>query len=342
MIVFGVAAFVHVTEWPHRFGGGWLGVLTGWDGNWYRLIAERGYFTLPGRQSDIAFFPLLPALLRPFELVGIGATIGGLLVVDFACVFGLIAFYHVGRAWLDERDARRAAVYLAISPYSFVFSILYPESLLLLATTVAVLATLRHRWLLSGAALAAAALARPQGALAAVVVAGLVGRSWRMMRREDRPLAIAALLAAPAALAAYSAYLAYVVGNPFAWTRAEGAWGRSFSLTGPVRAFHALVSSSPHTPWLARDALFLGAYVVAVAVAARVVPAEWTLFAGLSVLSPVWTGSFASAARFGVVALPVYWGLAVIGRRPGLDRAYRVCSPVLLILGTLLLALRNP
>jgi hypothetical protein len=162
------------------------------------------------------------------------------------------------------------------------------------------------------------------------------------MRREDRPLAIAALLAAPAALAAYSAYLAHAVGDPFGWSHAEDAWGRSFSPTGPVHAFQALVSSSPHTPWLARDALFLGVYLVAAAVAARAVPAEWTLFAGLSILSPVWTGSFASGARFGVVALPVYWGLALIGRSPRLDRAYRVCSPVLLILGTLSLTLRHP
>ena len=60
MIVFGVAAFVHVTEWPHRFGGGWLGVLTGWDGNWYRLIAERGYFTLPGSRSGCSGGTSLP------------------------------------------------------------------------------------------------------------------------------------------------------------------------------------------------------------------------------------------------------------------------------------------
>ncbi|TMK50863.1 MAG: hypothetical protein E6G66_06945, partial [Actinobacteria bacterium] len=49
--------------------------LTAWDGGWYLLIARKGYPTslvaAPG-QSDHAFFPLYPLLIR-----GLHAVAGG-------------------------------------------------------------------------------------------------------------------------------------------------------------------------------------------------------------------------------------------------------------------------
>lgn len=35
-----------------------------WDAAWYFLIAERGYYYDPGRQSAVAFFPAYPAVVR--------------------------------------------------------------------------------------------------------------------------------------------------------------------------------------------------------------------------------------------------------------------------------------
>ena len=48
-----------------------LALLTSWDGRWYRMVAERGYLVVPGHQSDTAFFPLFPMLLRAGRAVGV-------------------------------------------------------------------------------------------------------------------------------------------------------------------------------------------------------------------------------------------------------------------------------
>src|SRR4051812_26396195 len=39
-------------------------LLTTWDGRWYTQVASHGYLLVPGHQSDPAFFPLYPILLR--------------------------------------------------------------------------------------------------------------------------------------------------------------------------------------------------------------------------------------------------------------------------------------
>src|SRR6266536_4700984 len=48
-----------------------FGVLSAWDGIWYRRVAEHGYLLVPGQQSDTAFFPLYPALLHVVHSTGV-------------------------------------------------------------------------------------------------------------------------------------------------------------------------------------------------------------------------------------------------------------------------------
>jgi hypothetical protein len=60
------------------------------------------------------------------------------------------------------------------------------------------------------------------------------------------------------------------------------------------------------------------------------------------VLLPLETGSFISVARFGLLALAVFWGLAVLGRRPAIDWSLRALSVGLLIILTLTMPLIFP
>src|SRR5207245_1648966 len=93
-----------------------LALLTVWDGRWYRTVVERGYLLLPGRQSDPAFFPLLPVLERTLHVVGLPFSVAGVVLANLGFLVGLLALYELGRELLPEQDARRAATYLAIFP----------------------------------------------------------------------------------------------------------------------------------------------------------------------------------------------------------------------------------
>src|SRR5439155_4996230 len=132
-------------------------LLRAFDGRWYAFVATHGYLVLPRHQSDTAFFPLYASLLHVLHLSGLGILAAGVALSNLALLGGLVALYELARCWLPEADARRTAVYAALFPLGYVFSMVYPESLVLAACALAGLLAWRGRW--TGAAVAAAAAA---------------------------------------------------------------------------------------------------------------------------------------------------------------------------------------
>jgi len=318
-------------------------LLTAWDGRWYRIVAERGYLLVPGRQSDPAFFPLLPILLSALHALGLSLAWAGLVVSNLAFLAGLVVFYELGRVLLPEADARRAACYVALFPVGFVFSMIYPEALAFTALALACLLAARGRWLLSALAIAAATLTRPEGVFAALPIALLAARAWPALRLSERSRAVAAVLAGPAALAAYPLYLWWSIGDPRAWQQAERDWGRAFRLDGWVRAVQHVSTHTQADNLALVGAVFCGLYLVALAVAWRAgVPFAWIAFGALLVVVPPFSGSFAADARFGLLALPAYWGLARLGRSRVVDYSIRLVSPPLLAAGVVSLVFWFP
>lgn len=301
-----------------------------WDGRWYRMVARGGYLLVPGRQSDPAFFPLYPILLRALHALGVGWGAVGPIISDAALLAGLVLFHALTRELFSDDFARRATTYLAVFPLGYVFSMTYPESLVLALVAAAPLAALRRRWWIAAACGAAAALARPEGLFVALPLAGIAWQQRHTLSPARRGAALATVLSPAAALASYPLYLATVLHDPLAWTRAEHAWGRSFSVLGPVRAFEQLPQMLAQTPWLTRDVVFFLVYLVLLYAAWRVgTSLPWLAAAAAIVVLPVFSGQFVSIGRFGLLAPPLFWGLAAIF--PG-RRAERIVLPVSLVL----------
>ncbi len=346
LLVVGLAVLARETGWPRpewRAGflldGGPLGLLGAWDGRWYALVAEHGYVAVPGAQSDAAFFPLLPLALRALGALGLPAVPAGVLLANLGLLAGLVLLYELGRRVLPEPDARRAAILAAVAPAGFVFSMAYPEGLALATLAGAMLAAHARRFAAAAVLAAATALARPEGFLVAIPLAAAALGAWGGLDDRRRVSAVTAMLAGPAALAGLTAYQWRVLGSPLAWSAAERAWGRSFSPLGPLRAVEHL----GRNPWPARDAIAFAVALACLAVARRAgVPRSWVLFGLLVVALPVASGTFESDARFGLLALPVYLGLAVLSRRLRVERAVLAASALLLAAGVLSVALRSP
>jgi hypothetical protein len=310
-----------------------------WDGRWYRMVARGGYLLVPGRQSDPAFFPLYPILLRGVHAIGIGWGVAGPLLSNAALLLGLGLFYALTREIFSEPLARRATTYLAIFPLGYVFSMAYPESVVLVLLTAAPLAALRRRWALAAVCAGAAALARPEGLFLLLPLASIAWSQRQSLTPVRRGVALSAVLAAPAALVSYSLYLDRVLHDPLAWSQAERAWGRRFRPTGIFHAFAHLPSAIGHHPWLVRDvAAFLG-YLALLYAARRVgTPPAWLAAGAAIVILPVFTGAFDSIGRFGLLAPPLFWGLAGLTNDARRDRLVRVLSLALLVVGTVSLA----
>jgi dolichol-phosphate mannosyltransferase len=349
VLVFTAVTIVQLVGWPRRswylgVGNHPFSLLNGWDGRWYRMVAEGGYLVLPHHQSDTAFFPLFPLLISLLGGIGMSPEAAGLLVANAGLVVALLALYELTRLWVDESTARRAAVYAAIFPVGYAFSMAYPESILVAAMALAGVLAARGRWRGAAACAAVGAIARPEAIFLVLPLGALAIRRWRTASSRERAHMLTAVGAAPAALGGLMLYHWRTFGDPIAFSTAQQAWGRRFSVDGVHRAIVEL-AHSPGTEnvWLFRDAAFCVLYVLCLALAIRVgVPKSWTLAGALIVLLPVWSGSFTSDARFGMVALPVYSGLAALGRRAWLDRTLRVTSLALLTAAAATILLRWP
>ena len=310
-----------------------------WDGHWYRMVARGGYLLVPGRQSDPAFFPLYPIMLRVVHAAGVGWGVAGPLLSNLALLLGLWLFYQLTREIFSEPLARRATIYLAIFPLSYVFSMSYPESVVLVFLIAAPLAARRGRWWLAALCAGAAALARPEGLFLALPLAEIAWRQRQKLTPTRRGAAFTAVLAPVAAIASYSLYLATVLHDPLAWSQAERAWGRRFRLGGVYEAFAHLPATVGHEVWLTRDVVSFFVYLALLAVAWRLgTPLAWIAGGAAVVVLPVFTGAFDSIGRFGLLAPPIFWGLAGLTRNARSERVVQVLSLGLLVLGTASLA----
>jgi hypothetical protein len=330
----GPRALAGQAERSHLFG-----LLGAWDGRWYRIVAVHGYLLEPGRQSDPAFFPLYPLLLRAAHAFGVGYLTAGLVISNVAFLAALAAFEELTRKLHGAQFARRATIYVAVFPVGFVFSMMYPESLVLSAIAFTALAAMRGHWLTTAIVAAAGTLARPEMLFVTLPLLPLALRE----RGTKRGLALGALLAPVAALGSFALYLGLRLGDPLAWTHAERAWGRRFTPIGLVTAIEHLPRAVTANAWVLRDVVFFLLYLALLYAALRFgVPRLWVLAGGIVVVLPTFSGSFNAIARFGLLAPAVFWGLAALGASRRADRAIRCLSVVLLIAATVHLSFVFP
>ncbi len=331
MHVFGPRGLIGQDERAHV-----LGVLGTWDGRWYRTVAANGYLLEPGRQSDPAFFPFYPLLLRALHAFGLGYLTAGIVLSQLAFLAALAAFELLTRELFGAAFARRTVVYLALFPMGFVFSMAYPESVVLCASALAALAALRGRWLAAALLMAVGSLARPETLFVSIPRGAL---ALRARRPRQRGIAFGAVLAPFAALGSFALYLGLTLHDPLAWTHAERAWGRQFTPLGLVRAMQDLPRAISGNAWVLRDVALLLAYLLLLWLARRAgTPRAWIAAGAVVVVLPTFSGSFHSIGRFGLLAPALYWGLGTLGSSRRADTAIRSLSALLLVGSTVSLA----
>src|SRR6185295_1922851 len=101
-------------------------------------------------KSNVAFFPLFPALVRGVAALTGNPLVAGLLVANVAALAAIAALWW----WVDgeagPRAGERAALWLLVYPFSFFFHSVYAEPLAFLLITLALATAARGRWLSAG------------------------------------------------------------------------------------------------------------------------------------------------------------------------------------------------
>lgn len=308
----------------------------------YHDVAVHGYTS-----SNAVNFPLLPAIMSGAHAVGIPYWLSAFVVSNVAFVAGLVGMAMLGARFVGDRASRRAAIYLAIAPFAYWFSVTSTESLLLVLVVGAALLAMRATpaaWLGAGVLAALATVTRPPGALVGLLLACLAIDQMRHGSLSRRGVAAAAAAGAmiPAALAAFCLYLNVRVGDPLAWLHAQDQYNRHTTLDGPVRAIGSalrMVIESHSIGQAIELAATFGAAAMLVMFAARAAGRRWEIrgwvvFGAASLLMPLATGVMWQMPRFALLVPPVFWMLGSLGERTWLHRAVLVLFPLALIVKT--------
>lgn len=211
-----------------------------WDSVWYLWIAGHGYGRTqmwPGIssvQSDSAFFPLYPVLIRCASAVLPGPlTAAALLVAWIAAGAAAVGVYRVGAHLLGSRSGVLLVALWAALPHALMLNLAYTEPLLAAFAAWALYALLRGRWGWAAGLAVLAGLTRPTGI--AVAAAVTVAAAYEILRRRGRaPARVwAAGLAAPAGWASYVLLVGVRRGIRWAATSPSRAAGARASTSAP-------------------------------------------------------------------------------------------------------------
>jgi hypothetical protein len=308
---------------------GWTGFLVGpwdvWDASWLTTVAALGYAGYYGRT---AFMPVYPLLVHIVAIpLGGNVIVSALLVSTIACFGALIVFYRlIERLGAKPDTTRWTVIVAAFLPISFFFVAGYTESVFLLVSLGAILASLNRQWGRMALLAVIATLTRTQGLLLSVFVVPVLFdalRGWARARwaiaslgKTIRAVAapILAALAGPAAYVGWAIAL-YMVRLPLPWEPlgSTKGWGLQFTWPGEGILADLLALGHPVTGMgLQSDILDAGAaalVAVLIVVAARRLPLAFTLYGVfiwcLALIKVLPDGETMSAARYLLPLLPL-------------------------------------
>lgn len=321
-----------------------LNLFARFDAGWYFGIASDGYTARPDfdptRQSEIAFFPGLPLLMRlAAVLLDVNLWIAGTVVVTVAFLWALTYVYRLARLDLEPADARAALAFLAFYPFAVCYSAILTEAPFLLAAAAAFYHFRREELWKAGAFGLFAGLLRPNGFLIAVPL-GLIALLSYLRSRGLLPgpsggepktskalivqLGVATLPVA--GMLAYAAHVWTLTGDPFSFVAVQQAWGRQTALLFDVIGDRAgVIAREGFAAYARGNAVEIMEGAAALFALAAVWPIvrrfglAYGVFVAMAVLPPLISMGTISLGRYTAPLFPIFLWLGAsvpVERRP--------------------------
>lgn len=322
-------------------GGSPVHLVFQYDGSRYLQIIHQGYAAWWVQMPNTAFFPLLSWIARPLTWV-----FGDFFVAHLmATVTGLAAFvtvWGVTKVWRDEATARKAVFLLALFPASVFLTAFYSEGLFIALGAGAAWADRRNRRLIASLCMFGVAATRSIGILIPAVI--VLVRLLRN-RRIDRT-AVQYTASAVAGLGSVMFVMGFETGDPLAFMKVQGDWGRSISWpwTAVMQGWHNLWPDERTILVPTLIARNLDLYCVAIVLFAigytawgarrkrGLFPLETPLLGIVLISLPLFSSILASFNRFTLANWVIYpaWATWAQRQRPWVRRTFMVAVTIAL------------
>lgn len=315
--------------------------LAGWDGGHYLLLVRDGYLTNSADAIRFAFFPLWPLTIKAvhFLLPVIEPWVIGIILANLFSFGAVLAFRTlVLRESGSQSTANRAATYLALFPSSYVLSMVYAEGLFLLLTILFFSHLRRSNWEMAGLLGLLAGLCRAHAVFLTVGVAFEALSRWRAAStRRMRMQALACLSVAIGPVMGILHYARYVAFRTDDALFSLHVQKRVPGWKGEPRFFlnQILLHDIPDLWHNGVKQGFLLGLIVLLALATAIyacrrLPSAYSSYAIVSLAVATSAVNAASNDRYVLVLFPLFWALALLGRRSFFDAGYRAAAPLLL------------
>lgn len=288
----------------------WLDVWGAWDTGWYLDISQNGYSTIQNQvyQTNIAFFPLYPTLMRLIGSIVGNHYIAGLILSNFCLIVACVYLYRLVKLDFDETNAIKSVKYLLIFPTSFILSGVFSESLYLALTLMCFYYARKGEWYLVGVTGFFLALTRSIGVLVILpllyeILMPLLKENKVIMSLENLreiiiPLFYLSLI--PIGTIFFMIYNYYLTGDFIAFMHAQVMWQRH--LANPLEILIDGFSGNIFTTF---EAAFAAISIFIFIMFYKKMRLSYWLFVMCSIFVPLSTGIM-SMPRYILVIFPFY------------------------------------
>lgn len=295
-----------------------------WDAGWYLRVATEGYpHEIPQGaggvgQSQIAFFPLFPLVVRGVHWFTQLSFLSSAVIASVLCgMLAAVAVWLLVRRISGREAAFRSVILFSFFPASLALFAPFAEGLAIALSAACLLLLLERRWLWAGVTAGLATASRPT----AVVLVGCCAWAAFDAIRSDRAWrSLSAVALAPAGILGYFLFLWHQTGSFSAWFRVEEqGWGQGANFgRDTVRAIQ-IVARGPADDVNALVCTAATVFAVAglIAIVRWRPPVVVTLY-GLGVCFLALTSAMASRPRYMLSAFPLVVAVGVLTRRPPL------------------------
>ncbi|QGZ92645.1 MAG: hypothetical protein EWV55_11885 [Microcystis viridis Mv_BB_P_19951000_S69] len=284
------------------------------DSAWYNEIIQTGYSYNPEKQSNVAFFPLYPILVKAIaSLTSLSVPIAGLLLSNLCLIFALIFVYKISNIYLNKRGSEKVLILMLVFPTSFFYSCFYTESLYLLTTAACFYFFLNKKYFWSGFFGFFASLTRVTGVI--IFLAFAIELLWKYLKKKELPRRESLfLLLIPCGLIAYMVFLAWKFNEPLAFIKVQDLWGRDERVFPLITLINYWKNINFIFPKDANNAVrllntffsfsFLG--ILLFSIVKKPLNISLLIFAFLSFFLPLSTGTTESMMRYMMTIFPIF------------------------------------
>lgn len=296
---------------PYKFLDIWIR----WDAGWYKSIVTQGYSNNPdilNTQSNIAFFPMYPLLIRISSFFAIDFSthntlyaIFALLISNLFFLFGLIFICKICDEIEISSSIKETIIwFIVLYPYGFFFSAAYSESIFLFFLSFSFFYSIKEKWVIATIAGMLLTLTRPLGVLIVgpLVLTFIIKNHYRIKIID---LALFALI--PLTLLLFFSFSYLVTGDFLGPLHVQSAWGKEFQMP-----WNTLFSPNMWIPTINIIDIFftfLSMILLIYYFIIKLPNSEWAIFIFVLVSLPLLTGTVNSSGRYTIIAFPMYISL---------------------------------